>query len=135
VQVTASANPTTINLASGNTSQLSATVTPAPNTLYSFSWAQDPPTGGSLSATNISNPVFTATQAGTYRFIVTATQLAAPNCVAKDTVFVEVTSNNPPCSVTGPSPVCPGTTNTYNGPAGPVPDQLYLPVDAGDQYQ
>jgi hypothetical protein len=121
VQVVASANPTTINLAAGNTSQLSATVTPAPNTLYSFSWAQDPPTGGSLSASNISNPVFTATQAGTYQFIVTATQLAAPNCVAKDTVEVTVTSSSPPCEVTGPTPVCPGSTNTYNGPAGAIP--------------
>lgn len=121
VQVVASASPTTINLATGNTSQLSATVTPAPNTLYSFSWAQDPPTGGSLSATNISNPVFTATQAGTYQFIVTATQLAAPKCVAKDTVEVTVVSSSPPCSVTGPDPVCPGSTNSYSGPDGPIP--------------
>lgn len=124
VQVVATASPTTINLATGNTSQLTATVTPAPNTLYSFAWTQDPPTGGSLSATNISNPVFTATQAGTYTFIVTATQLAAPNCVAKDTVTVTVVSSSPPCAVTGPDPVCPGSTNTYNGPDGPIPDNF-----------
>jgi hypothetical protein len=113
VQVVASANPTTINLAAGNTSQLSATVTPAPNTLYTFSWAQNPAAGGSLSANNISNPVFTATAIGTYRFIVTATQIAAPNCVAKDTVFVEVSTVSPPCGIRGPDPVCPKTTNTY----------------------
>lgn len=113
VQVTATASPTTINLATSNTSQLTATATPAPNTLYSFSWTQDPVAGGSLSATNISNPVFTATEAGIYTFVVTATQVDTPNCVAKDTVTVEVLSSRPECGISGPNPVCPRTTNTY----------------------
>lgn len=132
VQVTASANPTSINLATGNTTQLTATATPAPNTLYTFSWTQDPATGGSLSANNISNPVFTATEAGTYRFIVTATQIAAPNCSAKDTVDVVVTSASAPCGISGPDPVCPSTTNTYkydpNGDnvADPIPTNFTL---------
>ncbi|WP_207510676.1 PKD domain-containing protein [Longitalea luteola] len=130
VQVTAAANPTTINLATSNTSQLTATAAPAPNTLYTFSWTQSPTTGGSLSAANISNPVFTATAQGTYRFIVTATQIAAPNCVAKDTVEVTVTNPPAPCGISGPDPVCPRTTNIYkydpdnNGVANPVPDNF-----------
>ncbi|WP_165760406.1 hypothetical protein [Niastella populi] len=132
VQVTASASPTSINLATGNTSQLTASATPAPNTLYAFAWTQDPTTGGSLSATNISNPVFTATEAGTYRFIVTATQIAAPNCSAKDTVDITVTSAAAPCFISGPDPVCPNTTNTYkydpdgDGTADPIPANFTL---------
>ncbi|WP_205510352.1 hypothetical protein [Longitalea arenae] len=132
VQVTASASPTTINLASGNTSQLTATATPSPNTLYTFSWTQSPATGGSLSATNISNPVFTATAQDTYRFIVTATQIAAPNCVAKDTVDIIVINPPAPCGISGPDPVCPNTTNTYkydpdnNGVADTIPANFTL---------
>lgn len=132
VQVTASASPASINLATGNTSQLTATASPAPNTLYTFAWTQDPASGGSLSATNISNPVFTATEAGTYTFIVTVTQIAAPNCVAKDTVEIIVSSASAPCLITGPDPVCPGTTNTYkydpngDGVADPIPANFTL---------
>src|SRR5439155_21516855 len=52
-----------------------------------------------------------------------ATQKAAPNCVAKDTVYVTVESSSPPCSVTGPTPVCPGSTNKYDGPS-PIPSNF-----------
>jgi len=132
VQVVASANPTTINFATGNTSQLNAVITPAPSTDYTIGWTQDPTTGGSLSSTSITNPVFTATEAGTYTFIVTATQKAAPNCVAKDTVTVTVESSAAPCGISGPAPVCPGSTHTYkydpdnNGVADPIPANFTL---------
>ncbi|HEX6428087.1 MAG TPA: hypothetical protein VF008_10395, partial [Niastella sp.] len=129
VRVTATATPETVNLAVIDTSQLLATVTPGPSdtTAYFFSWVQSPATGGSLNDDSIPNPVFTATAIGTYRFIVTVTQKAAPNCVAKDTVFVEVETSAAPCGISGPDPVCPKETNTYkydpdnDGDADPIP--------------
>jgi len=129
VQVTATATPGTINLDVDSTSQLNATVTPAPSTYanYTFKWTSILGGAGSLSNDTLFNPVFTAREAGTDSFIVTVTQRAAPNCVAKDTVVVTVISSNPPCGITGPNPVCPKTTNTYiydfnlDSTADPIP--------------
>jgi hypothetical protein len=115
VVVVASANPTTINLDVSNTTQLNATVTPAPSNYgnYSFKWTTILGGAGSLNNDTLFNPVFTATESGIDTFIVTVTQKAAPNCVAKDTVVVEVISSNPDCGISGPDPVCPKSTNTY----------------------
>lgn len=134
VRVTATATPPVVNLAVIDTSQLLATVTPGPSdtATYTFLWTQTPASGGSLNTTTLPNPVFTATAIGTYRFIVTVTQKAAPNCVARDTVFVEVETENVPCGISGPDPVCPKTTNTYkfdpnnDGVADPIPDNFTI---------
>ena len=129
VQVSATATPGTIDLtASNHTSQLNAAITSGPSGgTYAFSWAQDPTSGGSLSANNVADPIFTATEAGTYQFIVTATLQGTLNCVAKDTVYVIASSSAPPCGISGPDPVCPGSTHTYkydpngDGVADPIP--------------
>jgi hypothetical protein len=48
----------------------------------------------------------------TYRIIVTASN--GLNCDDKDTICINVTGAAPPCTVTGPNPVCPrSTNNTY----------------------
>jgi hypothetical protein len=131
--VTATADPTTINLfAANHSSQLNATASPAPNSLYNFSWTQDPAVGGSLSATNIANPVFTATAAGTYMFIVTAVEKAAPYCSAKDTVYVDVLASAPRCDLSGPQPVCSGSTGlVYSGGTIPANFTFHWTVSGG----
>jgi len=79
---------------------------------YSYKWS--PLTG--LSDPNIANPVFTPPGTGTFQFIVTATD--ANGCQGKDTVVITVKEHpKPPCGINGPDPVCPGSTNTYKGPA------------------
>ncbi|HEY0611576.1 MAG TPA: hypothetical protein VGD35_18020, partial [Chitinophaga sp.] len=79
---------------------------------YSYKWS--PVTG--LSDPNIANPVFTPPGTGVFEFIVTATD--ANGCVGKDTVVITVKEHpKPPCGIEGPDPVCPGSTNTYKGPA------------------
>ncbi|HEY8898764.1 MAG TPA: hypothetical protein VIM79_28240 [Niastella sp.] len=47
----------------------------------------------------------------TYRIIVTASN--GLNCDDKDTICINVTGSAPPCTITGPNPVCPKSTNTY----------------------
>ena len=116
VVVTASASPTAIDLSSSKTSQLSTSLTGSSDVNlgnYNYSWTQSPATGGTLSANNIMDPVFTATAIGSYTFTVTATQKAAPSCSNTSSVVVNVTASAPPCAVAGPSPICPGTTNSY----------------------
>jgi hypothetical protein len=129
VVVDATATPTELDLAVSNTVQLNAVLTGSNDTdptHYNFLWSQDPPAGGSL-ANNIKNPVFTATAPGSYTFTVTATLKTNSSCTATDMVTVNVSGEAPPCSVFGPSPVCPGSTNTYvydptgDGAADPIP--------------
>jgi hypothetical protein len=131
--VTASAVPTVINLfAANHSSQLNAIASPAPNSLYNFSWTQDPPVGGSLSSTTIENPVFTATAAGTYKFVVTATEKAAPHCSAKDSVYVDVLASAPPCSLSGPTSACAGTTGlVFDGGTIPANFSFHWSVNHG----
>jgi hypothetical protein len=57
--------------------------------------------------------VFTATDPGSYTFTVTATQIAAPNCSNTAQVTVNVGASSPPCTVSGPSPICPSSTHSY----------------------
>ena len=130
VAVGASASPTSLDLAVSNTSQLNTVLTGSDDTNfgnYTYSWAQAPAAGGSLSASNIRNPVFTATAPGSYTFTVTATQTAAPFCSDTGIVIVNVGGSAPPCTVFGPSPICPGSTNSYvydptgDGAADPIP--------------
>jgi hypothetical protein len=127
--VTASATPTSIQLASAaHNSQLNAVAGSASN----YSWTQDPLSGGSLSSTNIANPVFTATAAGTYKFVVTATQIAAPHCVAKDSVYVDVLASAPGCNLTGPSSTCANTTGlVFDGGSIPSNYSFHWSVNNG----
>ncbi|MEO6731134.1 MAG: hypothetical protein ABIN01_07940, partial [Ferruginibacter sp.] len=128
--VGATAAPSQINLATSNTSQLNTVLTGSSDanaTSYTYAWTQSPASGGSLSSATIINPVFTATAPGSYTFVVTATQIAAPNCSDTGIVVVNVSASTPPCTVAGPSPICPGSTNPYiydptgDGIADPIP--------------
>lgn len=128
VQVQASADPTSFSIAAANhSSQLNAAVTLDGTLLtdaqadaqFSFSWSQDPPTGGSLSATNIRNPVFTATSAGTYEFTVTATQKDDPNCSSTSKVTVVVTPGAG-CPSIGDLTLCAGGSGTVSA-TGAIP--------------
>ncbi|HEY1164564.1 MAG TPA: hypothetical protein VGE90_05335 [Chitinophaga sp.] len=93
---------------------------------YGYKW--NPVTG--LSDPNTANPVFTPPGAGVFQFIVTATD--ANGCVGVDTVVINVKEHpKPPCGITGPDPVCPGSTNTYKGPA-PADVGSYLWSVTGD---
>lgn len=61
----------------------------------------------------------------TYRIIVTASN--GLNCDDKDTICINVTGSAPPCTVTGPNPVCPRSTNNtyiYNPDGNPGADAL-----------
>ncbi|MVT10310.1 HYR-like domain-containing protein [Chitinophaga tropicalis] len=78
---------------------------------YTFSWT--PVTG--LDNPNIFNPTFTPPSTGVFEFIVKAVD--ANNCQDVDTVVITVTEHpKPPCGITGPDPVCPGSKNEYTGP-------------------
>jgi hypothetical protein len=133
VKVGATATPASLDLAVSNTSKLTAVLTGSDDTdstHYTYSWAQNPASGGSLNFNNIKTPIFTATAAGSYTFTVTATQTAAPNCSDTGIVVVNVSASAPPCAVSGPSPICPGSTNTYkydfdlDGTADPLPSNF-----------
>ena len=130
VATAATATPTTIDLTVGNTSKLTAVLTGSDDTdstHYTYSWVKSPATGGSLNFNNIKTPIFTATTPGTYTFTVTATQTSGALCSDTGIVVVNVVGSAPPCAVTGPSPICPGSTNTYkfdfnsDGFADPIP--------------
>jgi Secretion system C-terminal sorting domain len=54
----------------------------------SYSWTQTPVVGGSLNSYSISNPVFTPTAVGTYKFIVSKFNAG---CTTKDSVVINVT--------------------------------------------
>ncbi|MGE5520771.1 MAG: hypothetical protein ACM3VS_12645 [Candidatus Dadabacteria bacterium] len=130
VVVAATASPTAFDLAVRNTSNLTSSVagsTVTDVTKYSFLWVQDPASGGTLSTTTVQNPTFTATAAGTYTFTVTATETVAPYCSKSNKVVVTVASSSPNCGISGPTPVCPSSTNVYkydpnnDGTADPIP--------------
>jgi hypothetical protein len=88
------------------------------NSGYNYSWSQDPPTGGSLSNTAISNPTFTATIGGTYTWTVTATDKVT-GCSNTASVS-RIIDNAAPCPDVPRSPVCQGTTHTYTADVGPA---------------
>lgn len=94
------------------------------NPAFSYSWSQNPTTGGSLSATNIPNPTFSATVAGTYEWTVTATQIASPNCTATASVSRTIDAGAGCPTVSTPS-ICQQTTNTYQASVGPVAGETW----------
>jgi hypothetical protein len=128
--VNATANPTLIDITSAAhsttlTANIDASSTDANNDNYDYLWSII--TGaGSLSATNTRIVTYTAdiTDAGTKLvFKVVATQkddqnAATPECVAEDTVQVDVNSIGV-CDVTPSNAVCAGTEVTHNGTPDP----------------
>jgi hypothetical protein len=64
-----------------------------------YNWTQTPSTGGSLNSTIISNPVFTPTAVGSYKFVVSK---STAGCTTKDSLTIIVTDFTLP---TIPSPI------------------------------
>jgi hypothetical protein len=85
-----------------------------------YTWIQIPTTGGSLNSYNISNPVFTSTATGTYKFIVS--KLTA-GCVTKDSVTITVTEFTLPVLV---SPVVCQNTCVQIGTTSPFAGTQYF---------
>jgi hypothetical protein len=85
-----------------------------------YTWIQIPTTGGSLNSYNISNPVFTSTAVGTYKFIVS--KLTA-GCVTKDSVTIIVTEFTLPALV---SPVVCQNTCVQIGNTSPFAGTQYF---------
>jgi hypothetical protein len=117
VSVSGVANPTTINLVTGNTSTLTATPSGGVSP-YDYAWTELNPFGGdniSLTNATTNSATFTVNSAAgvqsSYDFQILVTDDSG--CVAKDTVTVAITGSAPPCAVTGASPVCPESTNNY----------------------
>jgi hypothetical protein len=128
--VTASADPTTINLnAASHSSTLTALGTidgVQDNSLFvSFTWAAvlDPgfdDGSAGLSSTSGATVTFTPTFAGSFKFRVTA--VSATGCTATATVIVTVTAGGTcPANFTGPNSVCASTTGLVYSVDGPIP--------------
>jgi hypothetical protein len=118
VSATAASNTTatagcdaTLDRVIGNTSQLQATVTGTGTAPYNYKWTDDGNTNGSFSDDAIANPVYTVT--GNGEFFVKVVVTDADGCKDSVTKKICVVGAPPPCLITGPSPICPGTTNTY----------------------
>jgi len=87
----------------GATAQLCG---PAGN--YSYAWTGPNGFGANTQCIN-------ASDAGEYTLVITDLQTTCQSASCSHTLTV----NPPPvCNISGPSPVCPGSTNNYCGPAG-----------------
>ena len=138
VTATFNANPTVVadatpagNVNIGSTPphySLSTTVNGVLNNSgFNYSWVQDPPEGattGTLSATNIANPTFTANIAQEFTWTVTATDKVT-GCFDSDDVtrIVDPVAGCPNVPV---APVCSGTTHTYTADAGPAATETWV---------
>jgi hypothetical protein len=100
-----------LDRALGNTSQLEATVSGNGTAPYTYLWTDDGNTNGSFSDATIYNPVYTVT--GNGEFFVKVVVTDANGCKDSVTKKICVVGSTPPCVVTGPGPICPGTTNVY----------------------
>ena len=91
----------------GDSAQLCATVVGGVPP-FTYTW-----TGplGFVDPGNVS--CFYAKDSGSYKVVVASSNNCADSAFGSLTVIP-----NPPCSITGPSPVCPRTTNQYCGPTG-----------------
>ena len=134
--VTAVADPTSIDITSAaHSSDLKVTsVSPGAITDYTYLWEIVGGSNGTLTNATSATATYTAgiLDAGqTINFKVTATPKDASVCVQTATVAVDV-SNIGRCGVTGPTPICSGSTNTYTGAPNPVPtNATYLWVLSG----
>ncbi len=119
--ITISATPASINLASGTTSQLGiSSITPGAVTDYDYTWSitvlPDVSANASLTNGTTATPTLNILSPfvdGSYTVQVLATH-KTNSCANTQTKIVVVSSPAaPPCNISGPSPICPGTTNTY----------------------
>src|ERR1044072_4243952 len=98
------------------TANVVATTT-AQTTTFTFAYSSGgtAPTTEATFTPNGKNGTFEVKSANafgkTYRIIATASN--GLNCDDKDTICINVTGSAPPCTVTGPNPVCPKSVNTY----------------------
>jgi hypothetical protein len=132
VATTAAASPTSLSLNTSSISNLSATTQlngVTDNAAFNYSWAVTSAgglNGGSLTGASTRTPQFTAVNPGTYVFRVTATQIAAPNCVDIDSVTVVVTPAQA-CPTVPTAAVCADTSSvTYTASAPPSTDVSYI---------
>jgi hypothetical protein len=129
---TASASPTSFSLNSTSTSNLSATTQlngVTDNAAFNYAWAVTSAgglNGGSLTGATTRTPQFIALNPGTYVFRVTATQIAAPNCIDIDSVTIVVAPAQI-CPTVPTASVCADTsTVTYTANAAPSTDVVYI---------
>jgi hypothetical protein len=132
VVTTAAASPTSFSLNSTSTSNLSATTQlngVTDNAAFNYAWAVTSAgglNGGSLTGATTRTPQFIALNPGTYVFRVTATEIAAPNCIDIDSVTVVVTPAQI-CPTVPTASVCADTsTVTYTANAAPSSDVAYI---------
>ena len=132
VVTTAAASPSSFSLNSTSTSNLSATTQlngVTDNAAFNYAWAVTSAgglNGGSLTGATTRTPQFIALNPGTYVFRVTATQIAAPNCIDVDSVTIVVTSAQI-CPTVPTASVCADTsTVTYTANAAPSTDVVYI---------
>jgi hypothetical protein len=132
VVTTASASPTSFSLNSTSTSNLSATTQlngVTDNAAFNYAWAVTSAgglNGGSLTGATTRTPQFIALNPGTYVFRVTATQIAAPNCIDIDSVTIVVAPAQI-CPTVPTASVCADTsTVTYTANAAPSTDVVYI---------
>ena len=132
VVTTAAASPSSFSLNSTSTSNLSATTQlngVADNAAFNYAWTVTSAgglNGGSLTGATTRTPQFIALNPGTYVFRVTATQIAAPNCIDVDSVTVVVTPAQI-CPTVPTASVCADTsTVTYTANAAPSTDVVYI---------
>ena len=89
---------------------------------YTFSWAQDPPAGGSFSSVIIPDPTFSATAAGQFTWTVTATD--GNGCFNSSPVIRELIPQAPCPAVTTPS-MCAGTSYTFSADVPPAAGETW----------
>ena len=126
--VKAAAAPSTLNLATGNTSALSAVASGGAGS-FTYAWTPATPDAFStVSNANTANATFTINTypvplPTNYDFQVVATD--ALGCNAKDPAQVIIESTLEPCGIYGPGSVCEGATNlTYTFGADGTPYTL-----------
>lgn len=116
-------------------------ISPGTTADYNFQWELvSNAAGGNSSFTNATSAsatfnVLSPYALGVYTVRVVATQKAAPNCVAVDTVTIDV-SGGVNCGVSGPPLVCPGSTGNkyiydpnFDGIADTIPGNFTLAWD------
>ena len=132
VVTTAAASPSSFSLNSTSTSNLSATTQlngVTDNPAFNYAWdvtSAGGLNGGSLTGATTRTPQFIALNPGTYVFRVTATQIAAPNCIDIDSVTIVVAPAQI-CPTVPTASVCADTsTVTYTANAAPSTDVVYI---------
>ncbi|MES2429423.1 MAG: hypothetical protein V4556_00720, partial [Bacteroidota bacterium] len=138
VSVTATSDQYLINvLSADHSANLGVNVSPGSTSDYTYAWSiLTPGSEGSLSATNISNPVYTRNVQGVDTIKVVITSIDG-GCTAEDTLIINTSGGFPPCTQ-DPKTMCSGvqTTFTVDGPVNPDPANInyswsIIPASAG----